>query len=202
MFIGQNSKIIIFFLCSFFVLVLLLKPGDIEINPGPKKKLLKCLCCHQNVNSIFTHNKLLLLTAYNSALNYDLIWLTETYLDSPVDPNNLLINGYKLLRAGHSDNVKRGGVRLYYRENLTLQLVDTTYIEQCVLCEINIQNTTGYVALIFRSPSQSSNEFEEFLVNFDKLLNQVNMLKSSFTVILGDFNARSRSWWSDDITSY
>ena len=45
-FIGQNSKIIIFFLCSFFVLVLLLKPGDIEINPGPKKKLLKCLCCH------------------------------------------------------------------------------------------------------------------------------------------------------------
>ena len=202
MFIGQNSKIIIFFLCSFFVLVLLLKPGDIEINPGPKKKLLKCLCCHQNVNSIFTHNKLLLLTAYNSALNYDLIWLTETYLDSPVDPNNLLINGYKLLRAGHSDNVKRGGVRLYYRENLTLQLVDTTYIEQCILCEINIQNTTGYVALIFRSPSQSSNEFEEFLVNFDKLLNQVNMLKSSFTVILGDFNARSRSWWSDDITSY
>ena len=28
------------------------------------------------------------------------------------------------------------------------------------------------------------------------------MLKSSFTVILGDFNARSQSWWSDDITSF
>ena len=28
------------------------------------------------------------------------------------------------------------------------------------------------------------------------------MLKSSLTVILGDFNARSQSWWSDDITSY
>ena len=28
------------------------------------------------------------------------------------------------------------------------------------------------------------------------------MLKSSFTVILGDFNARSQSWWSDDMTSY
>ena len=26
------------------------------------------------------------------------------------------------------------------------------------------------------------------------------MLKSSFTVILGDFNARSQLWWSDDIT--
>ena len=69
-------------------------------------------------------------------------------------------------------------------------------------CEINIQNTTGYVAVVYRSPSQSSNEFEEFLVNSDKLMNQVNMLKSSFTAIHGDFNARSRSWWSDDITSH
>ena len=137
------------------------------------------------------HNKLSLLTAYNSALNYDLICLTETYLNSTVDPNNLLINGYKLVRADHPDDVKRGGVCLYYRENLTLQLVDTPYIEQCILCEIHIQNTTGYVAVIYRSPSQSSNEFEEFLVNFDKILNQVNMLKSSFTIILEDFNARS-----------
>ena len=203
LFMGENSKIIIFFFCSFFVLILLLKHGDIEINPGPKKKLSKCFsCCHWNVNSILAHNKLSLLTAYNSALNYDLICLTETYLNSTVDPNNLLINGYKLVRADHPDDVKRGGVCLYYRENLTLQLVDTPYIEQCILCEIHIQNTTGYVAVIYRSPSQSSNEFEEFLVNFDKLLNQVNMLKSSFTVILGDFNARSQSWWSDDITSF
>ena len=203
MVIGQNSKIILFFFCSFFVLILLLKHGDIEINPGPKKKLAKCFsCCHWNVNSILAHNKLSLLTAYNSALNYDLICLTETYLDSTVDPNNLLINGYNLLRADHPDNVKRGGVCLYYRENLTLRLVDTTYIEQCILCEINIQNTTGYVAVIYRSPSQSSNEFEEFLASLGKLMNQVNMLKSCFTVILGDFNARSQSWWSDDITSY
>ena len=28
------------------------------------------------------------------------------------------------------------------------------------------------------------------------------MLKSSCTDIIGDFNVRSRSWWSDDITSY
>ena len=139
---------------------------------------------------------------YYREINYDLICLTETYLDSTVDPNNLLINDHNLFRAAHPDNVKRGGVCLYYGEKLTLQLVDTPYIEQCILCEINIQTTIGYVAVIYRSPSQSSNEFAEFLVNFDKLLNQINMLKSSFTVILGDLKARSQSWWSDDITSY
>ena len=91
---------------------------------------------------------------------------------------------------------------LYYSENLTLQLVDTPYIDQCILCEIKIQNTTGYIAVIYRSTSQSTNKFKEFLVNFDKSLKQVNMLKSSFTIIIGDFDERSRSWWSDDITSY
>ena len=83
------------------------------------------------------HNKLSLLTAYNSALNHDLICLSGTYLDSTVDANNPLVNGYKILRADHWDNVKRGGMCLYYWETLTLQLVDTLYIEQCILCEIN-----------------------------------------------------------------
>ena len=91
---------------------------------------------------------------------------------------------------------------LYYSENLTLQLVDTPYIDQCILCEIKIQNTTGYIAVIYRSTSQSTNKFKEFLVNSDESLKQVNMLKSSFTIIIGDFDGRSRSWWSDDITSY
>ena len=130
-----------------------------------------------------------------------MIW-SKVWFDSTVDPNNNLINVYRLLRADHPGNVKRDGVCLYYRENVTLQLVDTPYIKQYTLCEINIQNITGYVAVIYRSPSLSSNEFEEFLVNFDKLLNQFNMLKSSFTVILGDFNPRSQSWWSDAIASF
>ena len=79
-----------------------------------------------------------LLTAYNSTLNYDLICLTETYLDSTADQNNLLINGYNLFKADYPDNIKRGGVCSYYREKLTLWLVDTPYIEQCILCEISI----------------------------------------------------------------
>ena len=112
-----------------------------------------------------------LLTVYNPALNYDLICLTETYLDLTVDPNYPLSNGFNLLRDDLPDNVKRGGVGLYCCKYFNLRLVDTPYIDQRILCEINIQNTTGYIAVIYRSPSQSNNKFEEFLVNFDKLLN-------------------------------
>ena len=57
------------------------------------------------------------------------------------------------------------------------------------------------MAVIYCSPSQSVNEFDYFHLNFEKLLNQISQLKSSFLPILGDFHARSRSCWCDDITS-
>ena len=37
--------------------------------------------------------------------------------------------------------------------------------------------------------------------NFEKLLYQIQQFRSSFVVILGDFNAKSKSWWNKDITS-
>ena len=45
-------------------------------------------------------------------------------------------------------------------------------------------------------------EFDEFLSNFDKLLNHIKQFRPSFTIILGDFNARSKSWWPEDVTSH
>ena len=84
-----------------------------------KVKLLKYVsCCHWNVNSILTHDKLSLSTAYNSTQHYDIICISETYLDSLTDENILKLDSYRLLRANHPGNVKRDGVCLYYQENL------------------------------------------------------------------------------------
>ena len=45
-------------------------------------------------------------------------------------------------------------------------------------------------------------EFEEILSNFDTLLNHIKQFRPSFTIILGNFSARSKSWWPEDVTSY
>ena len=106
----------------FFIALLLITHGDIEINPGPKTKNSKYLsCCHWNVNSILAHDKLSLLTAYNSTQHYDIICISETYLDSSIDENTLKLVGYSLIRADHSGNMKRVAVCLYYKENLLLR---------------------------------------------------------------------------------
>ena len=58
---------------------------------------------------------------------------------------------------------------------------------QCILCELTNQNKVGYIIVIYHSPSQSVIEFDDFLVNFEKLLNHARQLKLSFLVILGNF---------------
>ena len=60
-------------------------------------------------------------------------------------------------------------------------------------------NYPGYNVVIYCSPSQSVNKFDDFLLNFEELLNQMSQLKSSFLLILGDFNAGSKPWWCERI---
>ena len=112
------------------------------------------------------------------------------FLES-LDNHNLSIKVYSLIRADHPDNVKRGGVCLF-KENLTLKVINNSFIAQCIICEITLQNQKGYVVVTYRqSPSQCSTELDEFLSNFDKLQNykHIKQFRPSFTIILGNFNA-------------
>ena len=63
-----------------------------------------------------------------------------------VDKNILKLDVYSLIRADRPGNLKRGGVCLYYKENLFLKYIKTKHFSQCLLCRISIQNQTcGYL---------------------------------------------------------
>ena len=70
-----------------------------------------------------------------------------------------------------------------------------------MLCDVTLQCQEGYVIVIYQSPSQSTVESDEFLSNFENLLNFVKGITPSFTIISGNFNTGPTSWWLDDITS-
>ena len=79
------------FFCSllFFIsVIILVLSGDIETNPGLDWKL----------NSIVAHNfiKMSLLQAYNAIYKFDIICLSETYLDNSYhsDDDHLAFPGY------------------------------------------------------------------------------------------------------------
>ena len=112
--------------------------GDIELNPGPKSKSCENFAvCHWKLNSISAHNfsKVLPLNAYTSLHSFDIICLSETYLDSSIlshDPN-LEVQGYDLIRADHPSNVKRGRVCIYYKNHLPLKLTNINFLHECLL---------------------------------------------------------------------
>ena len=168
------SLILLTFFYSLFYQILLLLHGDVETNPGPNKKYKPFTCCHWNVNSLTAHNmvKLSSIAAYNTIHKYDFICISETYLDSSVrtDDRDILINGYNIIRADHPSNNKRGGVCIYYRESLAVQLVKTNYLSKCLLCEVSITNEKCYAAVLYRSPSQNILEFDNFILSFEKML--------------------------------
>ena len=126
----------------------------IELNPGPKKLENKLLSvCHWNRNSLTTHNysKLTQLKAYISVYKYDFICLSETYLDSTTPDNLLEIDGYNLVRADHPDNIKRGGVCIYYKESLPVRVINLPYLKEALLLEMNDNNKKMIVSVYYRS---------------------------------------------------
>ena len=100
-------------------MILLLLSGDIETNSVPDPDYLNSFSfCRWNLNSIDAHNfiKISLLQAYNAIHRFDIICLSETYLDNfyHSDDDQLTFPGYNLIRADNPNNIKRGGVCIYY----------------------------------------------------------------------------------------
>ena len=198
------ESVFIYLLILLHLLIFLSRHVDNELNPGARKEKKNSLSvCHWNLNSLSAHNysKLTELKAYNAIYKHDFICLSETYLDSSIPDNVLDIEGYRLVRADHPNNIKRGGVCIYYKESLPVRVINIPYIKEALLLEMNYNNKKVIISVIYRSPSQSTDEFESFLSNFEQLLDDVSQCRPSLSIITGDFNARSVSWWSNGINT-
>ena len=115
---------------------------------------------------------------------YDIICLSEIYLDSsvPYDDPRLNLSRYKLNRADNLSNNKMGGVGIYFKETLAIRPVPTNSLKGCLLLEVFIGNKKGFVLSLYRSQSQSQEEFYEFLFSLDELLsNMISQNPVSFS---------------------
>ena len=55
---------------------------------------------------------------------HDFICLSETYLDSLIIDGLLEIDGYNLVQADHLNNIKSGGVGIYYEESFSVRVIN------------------------------------------------------------------------------
>ena len=168
----------------------ILLSGDVETNPGPETLNF----CTWNLNSLAAYDFLRasLIEAYNSVYNYDLIGIVETHLDSTIDENKLALNGYTFINDNHPQNVKRGGVGLYIKDSLpSKRHSDLVTLPECIVYEIQINRKKYFFAVIYRSPSQDQNEFDNFTIDFELMLSKMHAENPFCVIITGDFNCRS-----------
>ena len=83
-----------------------------------------------------------------------MIFFSEFYLDSSASSNNdnLYIKKYKLVRADHPKNVKRGAACVYLKKSLPVSCLPNPYLKECLIFEVSINNRRGSVVSIYRSP--------------------------------------------------
>ena len=116
---------------------------DIKTNPGSIPTPGQCFSiCHWNLNRIAPYNsvKLFLLNAYNLVHSFDIIYLSETYLNSKTPPNDtcLELPGRNLFHSDHPSNNKRGGVCIYYKSTIPKNILSISNLDECINFDIAI----------------------------------------------------------------
>ena len=137
-----------------------------------------------------------------------LVWLCSCLIilsgDVEVNPgpknsvSNLVISEYNLIRSDHPSNTNLGGVCLYYKNYLSLRVLNISYLKECLNFELKIGDKSCNFIALDRSPSQSQDDFETFSDKFEMKLETLAQKDSFLTTIIGDFNAKSCNWYSHD----
>ena len=174
--------------------------GEFDVNPGPKRDSCQSesfSICHWNLKASF-------LTAYLSVNKFDIVCLSETFANSNIlaDGETLQIPGYIIARVDHPSNTKSDGVCVYYKPPLPLKLLDIKYLQKCINLQLIICDNLCSFIILYRSPSQTHDNFESLMKNFELNLDKINKKNPFSTVALRDFNAKSQTWFKNNKTSY
>ena len=156
----QENMSLITRLLNIFLLIcivnLLCRCGDTVTNLGPKYSSLTF--CHWNLNGLTAHDsiKISLIQAYIFRHNYDIICLSEAFLNSSIESNDdrISIDGYNLIRSDHPSDPKRGGVCIYFKEHIPLiKRDDICTLGNWLVTEIRSKGKKYFLTFIYHSKS-------------------------------------------------
>ena len=104
---------------------------------------------------------------------FDIICLSETYVDSSIDDESLEISGYYLICPDHPSNKKCGGICIYYKNFLPIRVTGACLLEEYITFHLIIRNKICSFVALYRSPSQSHDDFSTFSENIEMTLDSV-----------------------------
>ena len=91
---------------------------------------------------------------------------------------------------------------MYLLQINPLRILNISNLDECINFEVSIANKISRFIQRYRSPSQKQDEFQEFKSNLEMNLDTPSTNNPFLTVMIGDFNDKSSSWYLNDITSF
>ena len=123
-----------------------------------------------NLNSLTNDNfhRVHLIEDRNSIFNCELISVCDTNLNDTVDLPETLLNDYSFETANHPLNKKHGGVGLFYKNSLPINILRDLSFEESIVVELKFGRMKIFLTVLYRSPSfnHTSPECQAFLLNF------------------------------------
>ena len=77
--------------------------------------------------------------------------------------------------------------------------MDIVTLSKAIACEIQLNGKKYFFSVIYRSPSQTPLEFENFMNNFELMLSSMQTGNPYSVIITGGFNCISSQCWEHDI---
>ena len=78
---------------------------------------------------------------HEAVYHYDMIAISETFLNSKINDSDICIQGFShdVFRKDHPNDTSRGGVCLYYRENLAItREKNLEILDEAIDCQISM----------------------------------------------------------------
>ena len=144
-----------------------------------------------------------LIEAHNSIFNYDLISICETSLNDSVELPETLLNDYTFVSANNPANTRHGGVGLFYKNSLPVEIRNDLSFNESIVIELKFGRKKFIFTVLYRSPASNhaSPEFQTFLSNFENLYSNIQAGNPFATFFTGDFDAYTQFWWLDGNTT-
>ncbi len=184
-----------------YMMLLLLKCGDVEVNPGPTS------FCHLNARSLLSGVDLnkhlesqysLLDEIYETLVyvnEFDIIAIGETWLSDNVSDSDLTLSGYHVPFYKHR-GARGGGVMLYVKEHIGA--IHRTDLEknntEILWAEIRLQSKKVLLGVAYRPPGMTSLQVDDFLDSLNDQIENAANENPDALLLLGDFNDRCVHW--------
>lgn len=137
---------------------------------------------HLNIQSLVP--KFNELQLYTNQHNFDILAISETWLNSNINSNSLAIDNYMLIRKDRNTGQRGGGVLLYIHSKLRYQVIDVSNDIEQLFVEIVFKGLCFVIGVSYKPPDLS---YKYYIDALESSLTYV-MSYSTNVICVGDVN--------------